>query len=132
MKKIPTLFKRVYKDHKVIGITPELTDSALQVVLDGLAIPTLKVDGSCCAIFKGELYKRYDAKKGKKPPVGATSGMNGRWKGCKYEELRFRIYFRNSISYIEIMWSYRMVVDMGIIAFLVHDFNRYYNFNYIL
>lgn len=71
MKKIPTLFKREYKDHKVIGITNELTDPSLQVVLDGLAIPTLKEDGSCCAIFKGELYKRYDAKKGKKPPVGA-------------------------------------------------------------
>lgn len=71
MKKIPTLFKREYKDHQVIGISPELSDPSLQVVLDGLAIPTLKEDGSCCAIFKGELYKRYDAKKGKQPPAGA-------------------------------------------------------------
>ena len=71
MKKIPTLFKREYKDHQVIGISPELSDPSLQVVLDGLAIPTLKEDGSCCAILKGELYKRYDAKKGKQPPAGA-------------------------------------------------------------
>ena len=71
MKKIPTLFKREYADHKVIGITPELSDPSLQVVLDGLAVPTLKEDGSCCAIFNGELYKRYDAKKGKQPPAGA-------------------------------------------------------------
>ena len=71
MKKIPTLFKREYKDHQVIGISPELSDPSLQVVLDGLAIPTLKEDGSCCAILKGELFKRYDAKKGKQPPDGA-------------------------------------------------------------
>ena len=71
MKKIPTLFKREYKDHKVIGITPELSDPSLQVVLEGVAVPTLKIDGSCCAIFNGELYKRYDAKKGKRPPAGA-------------------------------------------------------------
>lgn len=51
MKKIPTLFKREYKDHKVIGITPELSDPSLQVVLEGVAVPTLKIDGSCCAIF---------------------------------------------------------------------------------
>ena len=71
MKKIPTLFKREYKDHQVIGITPELSDPSLSVVLEGKAIPTLKEDGSCCAIIDGFLYKRYDAKKGKKPPVGA-------------------------------------------------------------
>ena len=71
MKKIPTLFKREYKDHQVIGIYPELSDPSLQVVLDGLAVPTLKEDGSCCAILNGELYKRYDAKKGKKVPAGA-------------------------------------------------------------
>ena len=71
MKKIPTLFKREYKDHQVIGIYPELSDPSLQVVLDGIAIPTLKEDGSCCAILNGELYKRYDAKKGKKAPAGA-------------------------------------------------------------
>lgn len=71
MKKIPTLFKREYKDHQVIGIYPELSDPSLQLVLDGIAVPTLKEDGSCCAILHGELYKRYDAKKGKKAPAGA-------------------------------------------------------------
>lgn len=71
MKKIPTLFERIFKDHKVIGIENKLTNSNLQVVLDGKAIPTVKMDGSCCAIINGKFYKRYDAKKGKKPPEGA-------------------------------------------------------------
>ena len=71
MKKIPTLFERKYENHKVIGITDKLTDPSFQVVLDGKCEATIKVDGSCCTIIDSNFYKRYDAKKGKKPPVGA-------------------------------------------------------------
>lgn len=71
MKKIPTLFVREYEDHKVIGIIDKLTDPSLQVVLDGKCEATIKVDGSCCAIINSKFYKRYDAKKGKKPPAEA-------------------------------------------------------------
>lgn len=70
MKKIPTLFEREYKNHKVVGIKPNVTPG-MEWVLNGDGIATIKIDGSCCAIINGELYKRYDAKKGKKPPVGA-------------------------------------------------------------
>lgn len=69
MKKIPTLFKRVYENHKIVGITDEITPGCEEAFKNGLA--TLKIDGSCCAIINGELYKRYDAKKGKKAPEGA-------------------------------------------------------------
>lgn len=70
MKKIPTLFKRIYDNHKIIGITQEIT-SGMDWVLNGEGEATLKYDGSCCAIINGEYYKRYDAKKGKTPPAGA-------------------------------------------------------------
>ena len=70
MKKIPTLFERVYENHKIVDILPNVTDG-MQWVLEGEGIATVKIDGSCCAIINGEFYKRYDAKKGKKPPVGA-------------------------------------------------------------
>ena len=70
MKKIPTLFERVYENHKIVGILPNVTDG-MQWVLNGEGVATIKFDGSCCAIINGEFYKRYDAKKGKKPPVGA-------------------------------------------------------------
>ena len=69
MKKIPTLFVRTFENHKVVGITNEITAGCEEAFLHGDA--TLKIDGSCCAIIGGELYKRYDAKNGKKPPVGA-------------------------------------------------------------
>lgn len=71
MKKIPTLFERVYADNKVIGIKPVLSSQDLRWVLDGYGIATEKIDGSCCAIIGGKLYKRYDAKKGKIPPKDA-------------------------------------------------------------
>ncbi len=70
MKKIPTLFERVYENHRVVGITKNVTPG-MEWVLNGEGEATVKIDGSCCAIINGEFYKRYDAKKGKKPPEGA-------------------------------------------------------------
>lgn len=70
MKKIPTLFKREFKDHKVVNVLQEVTEG-FEWVLAGGGVPTIKFDGSCCAIINGELYKRYDAKKGRKAPDGA-------------------------------------------------------------
>ena len=71
MRKIPTLFERVYENHKVVGITDKLSDKRLQIVLDGRCTPTVKIDGSCCAVINDKWYKRYDAKAGKKVPEGA-------------------------------------------------------------
>lgn len=70
MKKIPTLFERVYADHQVVGITDKVTPG-MEWVLDGEGDATIKVDGSCCAIINGVFYKRFDAKSGKKAPDGA-------------------------------------------------------------
>lgn len=69
MKKIPTLFTRKFEKHKVVGIIPEITIGCEKAFKHGIA--TVKTDGSCCAIINGELYKRYDAKKGKPIPEGA-------------------------------------------------------------
>lgn len=69
MKKIPTLFERIYENHKVVGITENITPGCEEAFKKGIA--TVKWDGSCTAIIDGVYYKRYDAKKGKKPPVGA-------------------------------------------------------------
>lgn len=69
MKKIPTLFTRVYNDHKIVGIKDEITPGCEDAFNNGIA--TVKIDGACCAIIDGDFYKRYDAKKGKNPPEGA-------------------------------------------------------------
>lgn len=71
MKKIPTLFKRVFYNHSIIDIVPVITEGCEEAFKNGLA--TVKFDGACCAIINGKFYKRYDAKKGRKPPEGAIS-----------------------------------------------------------
>ena len=69
MKKIPTLFTRIYENRRVVGIKDEIAPGCEDAFKNGIA--TIKVDGSCCAIINGNFYKRYDAKRGRKPPVGA-------------------------------------------------------------
>lgn len=70
MKKIPTLFTRIFEGREIVGIKDEITSSICEeAFLYGDA--TIKIDGSCCAIIDGKFYKRYDAKKGKTPPDGA-------------------------------------------------------------
>lgn len=73
MKKIPTLYERVFDGHKVVDIIEKFPneDVARRVLYGDNVKATIKVDGSCCAYIDGVFYKRYDAKKGKKPPVGA-------------------------------------------------------------
>lgn len=65
MRKIPTLFVRDETTRKITRqVHPEC-----QWVLDGEGVATVKFDGTCCLIREGQLYKRYDAKKGKTPPA---------------------------------------------------------------
>ena len=100
MKKIPTLFKREFKNHKVVSIFPEVTEG-LEWVLRGEGSPKIKVDGACCAIINGELYKRYDAKKGKTPPAGAipccdpdpVTGHWPHWVKCDRENPADKWFF---------------------------------------
>ncbi|MBQ8620156.1 MAG: hypothetical protein IJ418_21985 [Clostridia bacterium] len=68
MKKIPTLFERTFENHKVVGISPNVTPGCERAFEEGEA--TIKFDGSCCAMINGKFYKRYDAKGGKKVPEG--------------------------------------------------------------
>ena len=68
MKKLKTLFK---KDPNDLGRVIAELDPENNWVFDKGVIPTRKFDGSACAIIDGELYKRYDVKKGKQVPQGA-------------------------------------------------------------
>jgi len=67
MIKISTLFKKDQND--LSRVTSEIDSQNEWVLTSG--IPTRKYDGTACAIINGELYKRYDAKKGRQAPVGA-------------------------------------------------------------
>ena len=70
MKKIPTLFERVFDRHRIVDVLPNVYPG-MKWVFDGEGTATEKIDGSCCCVMNGILYKRYDAKNGKIPPPGA-------------------------------------------------------------
>jgi len=66
VKKIPSLFERDYEGtmqvyNKVV--------SGSEWVLNGEGIGTEKFDGTPCLINANHMYKRYDAKNGKMPPL---------------------------------------------------------------
>ena len=48
MKKIPTLFERVFDDHHKVGINNKIYPG-MEWVLNGEGTATEKIDGSCCA-----------------------------------------------------------------------------------
>lgn len=68
MKKISTVFK---KDPNNLALVINEVNPENQWVIDGEGVATRKWDGTACAVIDGELYKRYDVKKGKSVPVGA-------------------------------------------------------------
>lgn len=69
MRKIPTLFKRNDNTHLV---TEEITKGCEWIFAHNNSfkvIPTVKYDGTACLMKDNILYKRYDAKGGKTPPL---------------------------------------------------------------
>lgn len=82
MKKISTLFK---KDPNDLGkVINEINPENDWVLNESGVIATRKFDGTACAIINGELYKRYDVKRGKPVPVGAipcqdADEITGHW-----------------------------------------------------
>lgn len=103
MKKISTFFE---KDPNNLGrVINKVKEENKWVFQSG--IPTQKFDGTSCAIIKGELYKRYDAKVNKrtgkkKPiPVGAIpcqdadekSGHHPHWVKCNRDNNQDKYHF---------------------------------------
>ena len=50
MKKLPTLFVRVYRDGKVVDVLPNVAPG-MEWVLRGEGVATVKIDGACCAVI---------------------------------------------------------------------------------
>lgn len=101
MKKIQTLFERRFENHKVVEVLPNITPRCEEAFLHGIA--TIKLDGSCCAVIGGKLYKRYDAKGGKPIPEGAIkcqdepdpiTGHLPCWVRCDYNNPADKWFFK--------------------------------------
>jgi hypothetical protein len=98
LKKISTLFK---KDPLNLGLIINEVNPENQWVIDGEGIPTRKYDGTAAAIIGGEIYKRYDVKKGRSIPAGAIAcqeadsitGHHPHWLKCDREKKEDRYFF---------------------------------------
>jgi hypothetical protein len=83
MKKIISLFQRNYEGDRLVR--DEVVPGA-EWVLAGEGVATRKIDGTCCKMEGGKLFKRYDAKQGKTPPPGFIPAQDadpntGHWPG---------------------------------------------------
>lgn len=83
MQKIISLFQRNYDGDRLVR--NEVTPGA-EWVINGDGKATRKLDGTCCKVEEGILYKRYDAKHGKTPPLGFIPAQDpdpvtGHWPG---------------------------------------------------
>ncbi len=106
MKKISTLFKKDPNDFgKVIN---EVNPENEWVFTDG--IPTRKYDGTATAIIDGEIYKRYDVKKGRQIPDGAIpcqeadliTGHHPHWLKCSQDKNEDKYFFEGFNSLAEL------------------------------
>ncbi len=83
MQKIISVFQRNYETDRLIR--NEIVPGA-EWVISGDGVATRKVDGACCMMQGGVLFKRYDAKRGKQPPQGFIPAQDpdpttGHWPG---------------------------------------------------
>ena len=84
MQKIVSLYQRNYETDRLVR--DEVVPGA-EWVIAGEGVATRKYDGTCCLVRDGKLYKRYDAKNGKTPPLGwepaqeAADPVTGHWPG---------------------------------------------------
>lgn len=106
MKKISTLFK---KDPNDLGrVINEINPENNWVFTDEGVKATRKYDGTACAVIDGQLYKRYDVKKGKQVPPFAIpcqepDNITGHWPHwilCQHDNPADKYHFEgfNSLA----------------------------------
>ena len=98
MKKISTLF---VKDPNNLARVVNKLNTENAWVMNGEAIATRKFDGTSAAIINGELFKRFDAKKGRAIPANAipcqeadvVSGHHPHWLKCDRTKKEDKFFF---------------------------------------
>lgn len=70
MRKMPTLFVRKFENHSVVACENKITPGC-EWVFEDESYATEKIDGTCCLIKDGNIYRRYDFKPGRTLPEGA-------------------------------------------------------------
>lgn len=135
MKKMTTLFVVTYHGKGLPGaISSEVRAHNAWVFSDTENVtPTVKFDGTACAIIEGVYYKRYDAKHGKTAPEGAIpcgepdaiSGHHPHWIPVtldKAEDQYFREAWNNLPDEYRLDGTYEMCGEkVGVNAERIHQ-----------
>ncbi len=83
MQKIPTIFERDWDGDRSRVLDKPHSDCAW--VFAGEGVATRKLDGTCCLVRDGILYKRHEVREGKTEPLGfeeiAVDGETGKRVG---------------------------------------------------
>lgn len=98
MKKMTTLFKK--DPNNLVRVINEVNPENEWVFTHGIA--TRKFDGTSCAIIDGELYKRFDLKKGRTLPPNAIpcqeadeiTGHHPHWVKCDRKDKSNKYHFQ--------------------------------------
>lgn len=98
MKKIPSLFQRNYEGDRLVR--DEVVPGS-EWVQAGEGVATRKYDGTCCMIKDGDIYARYDVKKGRTKPEGFIPAQEPdpitvHWPGwikCNREDNQWKWHF---------------------------------------
>lgn len=77
MKKTPSLFVRDYEGSRLVL---DQVVAGSEWVLAGEGRATLKVDGTCCKVESGVLFKRHDRKLTKAASRRRRKGQSGPWR----------------------------------------------------
>jgi hypothetical protein len=85
VKKMPCVFQRDFKDDHTALARDEVTPGC-EWVLAGEGVATVKWDGTATMVRDGKIYARFDAKRGKAPPLGfepcqEPDPVTGHWPG---------------------------------------------------
>lgn len=70
MKKMPTLFTRIFENNKIKNTINQVTPGR-EWVINNEGYATEKIDGTCCMIKDNKIYRRFDYKVGRTLPKGA-------------------------------------------------------------
>lgn len=105
MKKITCLFE---KDNQNRALVINKISSDCEWVIHGEGVATQKFDGTACLVKNGNLYRRYDCKNGKTPPIEFMpcqdpDPITGHWPGWVRvdENTTEKFYLEPSIPDIE-------------------------------
>lgn len=71
MQKIPTLFERDWAGDRS-RVTPQV-HAGCEWVINGEGVATRKLDGTCCLVRDGKLYRRRELREGEAPPPAFES-----------------------------------------------------------